>query len=243
MMAPILALSSLATLCLWLFGMVDAWRSARDTTVHRTKPWQSGLTYVLVLVSCHAVALPLLGKYVRDHLVESYLMPSTSMEPGVFKGEYFFADKRYNCPGCKSAVMRGDIALFTAPGDRAQIHIKRIIGLPGDKVEVKGRQVSVNGTVLNTQTLQLFESGQLTENWDGRSWQAAWIGLPMPTPDASLTVPAGQVFVLGDNRSNSLDSRYFGTVPLADIGGKARQIWFSLGDAGVRTERIGKMLE
>jgi signal peptidase I len=243
MMVPALAVSVLASVGVWIFGMMDAWRTARTLAGHVARPWQSLATYVLVLVLCQAIALPLLIMSVREHLVESFYVPSTSMEPGVLKGDVFFADKRYNCPHCKLGVARGDIALFASPNDRTQIHIKRIIALPGDTVAVRGRLVTVNGKALSSKIAPEHEDGQMVESWGERKWQVAWLALPIAPPDADLTVPPGHVFVLGDNRSNSLDSRNFGTVPLTDVVGKARQVWFSRGDAGIRSERIGKVLE
>jgi signal peptidase I len=61
--------------------------------------------------------------------------------------------------------------------------------------------------------------------------------------DVDVTVPPGQIFLLGDNRDNTTDSRKFGAVPLSDLVGKARQVWFSKSESGVRWERLGKVVE
>ncbi|MES2298687.1 MAG: signal peptidase I [Pseudomonadota bacterium] len=240
LMVPALALCLLATLALWIGGVVDAWRSARTLAAYVSKPWQSGASYTLVLVLCHIVALPALTMYVREHQVESFYAPSRSMEPGVMRGDLFFADKRYNCPHCKLGVTRGDIALFADPSDRTQVYIKRIIGLPGDHVLMRGHDLLLNGTPVAAAAAPQ-QVGLMQERIGARSWQVAWMARSQ-APEVDLTVPVGQVFVLGDNRDNSRDSRYFGTVPLTDVVGKARQVWFSRGD-GVRSERIGKVLE
>jgi signal peptidase I len=120
------------------------------------------------------------------------------MQPTLLPGDILFADKRYNRPGFKQAVQRGDIAIFVYPNDRTTYYIKRIVGLPGDVVDVDGGQ---------------------------------------------LTVPAGEVYVMGDNRTASKDSRNFGTVPLQDVVGKARQLWFSSDKGTIRWERLGKVVE
>lgn len=193
---PTLLLSLLTLLGLWGYSVVDAFRTARRWQVYVVKPWQRGSMYVLVWLVCSGIALPLLTDFVRTHLVESFYVPSASMQPAVLAGDILFADKRYNRPGL-TAVQRGDIAIFVYPNDRTTYYIKRIVGLPGDVVKVEGGEV---------------------------------------------TVPAGEVFVMGDNRAASKDSRDFGTVPLQDVVGKARQVWFSRAEGTIRWERLGKVL-
>ncbi|WP_323128844.1 signal peptidase I [Thiothrix litoralis] len=195
---PTLLLSLLTIIGLWGYSVVDAFRTARRLQDYVLKPWQRGSLYVLVLLLCNGITLPLLTDFVRDHWVESFHIPSASMQPTLLPGDILFADKRYNRPGFKQAVQRGDIAIFVYPNDRTNYYIKRIIGLPGDVVDVDGGQ---------------------------------------------LTVPAGEVYVMGDNRTASKDSRNFGTVPLQDVVGKARQLWFSSDKGTIRWERLGKVVE
>jgi len=70
-----------------------------------------------------------------------------------------------------------------------------------------------------------------------------WSGAQHDLPYVDLTVPQGQVFVLGDNRNNSVDSRSFGPVPLQDVVGRVRQIWFSRADGAIRWNRMGEVVE
>lgn len=243
-MIAALVVGLILALSIWVFGMVDAWRVAKRLQAHVLAAWQLSGVYALVFLLCNALAMPLLINHVRAHQVGSFRIPSTSMEPSVRQGDILFADKRYNRPEASTAVRRGDIAIFTYPNNRTLNYIKRVIALPGDHVRVAGQAVWVNGQPLTVKAQPAPDGIDVTESIDGRQWQVKWAPAAKPVPDVELTVPAGQAFVLGDNRSTSTDTRHFGTVPLFDIVGKARQVWFSA-DAreGVRWSRFGLVLE
>jgi signal peptidase I len=274
MMLPVLVLSLVAALSVWGYAVWDAWRGARDHRGGPARAWQQSGVYALVFVLCDLLALPLLTMYVREHQVEPFYIPSASMEPSVRQGDRIWADKRYNCPGCKEGVHRGDIAVFAYPNDRSVRYIKRVIGLPGDQIELKDRQVWVNGQPLQSATAGAAASPAVgLEAIDGRTWQVQWLepsapagsakakpeaAAPLPAQanlpplnraqtvaakELKLTVPDGQVFVLGDNRQSSIDSRNFGTVPMQDILGRARQVWFSADGKDVRWRRLGQVLQ
>lgn len=192
---PALVLGLLSALGLWSYAAIQAWRSAGLRADWLLQPWQTGGLYLLVLLLGSGVGLPALIQQVRAHWVESFHIPSASMAPTLMPGDILFADKRYNCPGCKGAVRRGDIVIFVDPNDRTRYYVKRVAGLPGEAVAMPGQPAT--------------------------------------------TVPPGTVYLLGDNVAASTDSRQFGPVPLADVVGRVRQIWWSSGDGRIRWERLG----
>lgn len=238
LMLPAFILVLSALLSIWFYSMYDAWHTAKQQTHYLLKPWQVSSVYVWVFILCNVLAFPLLINYVRDHQVESFYIPSNSMQPSVQQGDVLFVDKRYNCPNCKMAVQRGDIAIFTYPNDRSRYYIKRIIGLPGDEIRLQDKTVNVNGVSL---TKQVTANNLVQEQFADKQWQVSWQTAPN-FQTVTFTVPNGQVFVLGDNRNNSTDSRHFGTVALADVIGKARQIWFSKKQQ-IQWSRLGTVVQ
>jgi len=241
LMLPLLVISVLLTLAVWIGAIIDAWRTAARRQIYTRRDWQVSGLYALLLIAGNLFLFMLFGT-MRAHLVQTFVIPTAAMQPGILPGDYVFADKRYNCPGCKSQVAIGDIGIFVYPNDRSLYYIKRVIGLPGDRVTVTGHHVAVNGKDL-THTETTSDNAVITTEESGtRSWRVRW-NKTAASPDVDVTVPAGQIFLLGDNRDLSTDSRQFGTVPLSDLVGKARQIWFSRGARGIRWNRLGKALE
>ena len=138
---------------------------------------------------------------IRTYVAEARYVPTGSMEPTIEINDRFMMDKlsyRWQDPH------RGDIVVFTPPKVLLEQNmkdnlVKRLIGLPGDRVEIKNGQVSINGTVL-------------TESYTKETTQ---YDMPM------VTVPDHQYLMLGDNRNNSYDSHYWGFVPRENIVGRA----------------------
>ncbi len=240
----------LAGVGVYAWSVVDAWRLARRNP-GPVAPWQRPLVYVLCVVVAYLfVLLPFVG-YARDNLLESFHVPSASMLPTIVPGDHLLADKRVNRPS-GVPVWRGAVALFIYPDQRTQMYIKRIVALPGDRVEIDGTTISVNGRPLGRREVHdlgdparnrlladhvAFEEradrGPYTVLWkkDGVREKSNWV------------VPSGSVFVLGDNRDGSRDSRQFGVVPLADVKAVARQVFMSYApDEGMRWSRLGHIV-
>lgn len=235
---PLIALATLLCVLIWLYGIIDAWYNARKQGNYQLRPWQTNGLYTVVFLICSMLILPSILFWVRDNLVQAFHAPSGSMTPTVLKGDLFFANKNYNCPYCRTSVARGDVAIFVYPNNRNHYYIKRIIGLAGDKIQVSDQGVFVNGELLGKKSAD----GKTTETIDNRTWEVIWDS-EIELPDFEITVAPGHAFVLGDNRSKSNDSRKFGLVPLSDVVGRSRQVWFSKGPDGIRWSRMGKALQ
>jgi signal peptidase I len=159
--------------------------------------------WLVTLLVAVAIALAL-----RQWVLEPRVIPSGSMEPTIQVDEYVLTDKLlWRFTGLK----RGQIIVFDPPFPSDKPYIKRLIGLPGDTVEVKGGKVYVNGTAL----------------------EEPYIKAPPAYEYGPLTVPEGKLFFLGDNRNQSNDSHEWGTVTMDNVYGVAwLRIW-PLGRFGV----------
>jgi signal peptidase I len=243
------ALSVTIFMCgfIWIYSALDAFVEARHLKQYIIRSWQGAGVYLLLFTVLALIALPQMTSYMRAKLIEPFRIPSASMEPTLVAGDFIFADKRYNCPGCQHQVKRGDVVVFTFPNDRTVNYIKRVIGLPGDRIQIRGEIVTINGRAISTVTSQQPELNVVQESSEGKSWVVVWKKIknkPKP-PLYDVTVPQGQVFVLGDNRNASNDSRFFDSIPLHDVRAKARQIWMSYNKklGGLRMDRAGKVIQ
>jgi signal peptidase I len=139
----------------------------------------------------------------------------TSMMPTLVNDERIFINK-FTYKFGLGEIERGDTVVFWYPGDTTKSYIKRVIGLPGDRIRIDGGQVYVNGQAL-------MEDYVPEEYRDRVSW---------PRPVEDRMIPQGEYFVLGDHRSSSSDSRTWGYVPRAAIYGKAVFVYWPLGRLG-----------
>lgn len=217
---PLLAVSTLATLAVWLYAIVEAWKTARHLSLYLPEPRQTGAVYTAVIVLLAFLLLPLLVSHVRSHYLQPFSIPTGSMHPTLQTGDYLFANMRYNCSFCGRYVHRGDVAIFVYPDIRNVYHVKRVIGLRGDQISMEAGVVSVNGEALSNANGQSIgeNNGETTESIDDRRWQV--ISASTEAFEPTVVAP-GHVFLLGDDRSNSRDSRHYGEVPLSDVVGSA----------------------
>jgi signal peptidase I len=169
---------------------------------------------------------------------------SGSMEPTLLVGDFLLVDKQSYAPGGAldrlvlppEAVHRGDLVIFIYPPDPSKELVKRVVGLPGDRLRMRGGHVFVNDLELR-EPYALYSAG--AENHfrdDFPSLRDAdpnvdpqwWVELRKLSLDGEIVVPTGDYFVLGDNRNDSEDSRYWGFVPRATILGRPLLVDFSV---------------
>jgi len=183
---------------------------------------------------CIAVILAL---FVRTFVVQAFKIPTGSMEKNLLIGDHLLVNKFVFAPTMSGLermllpidpVRRGDILVFKYPQDPERDFIKRVIGLPGETLEVRNKKVFINGKPLAEPYVHFLfppeERAPGDVNFD----------LSEKSDYGPVNVPAGHYFMMGDNRDNSEDSRYWGFMPADYIKGKALFVYFSFADSEER---------
>ncbi|HEX6836759.1 MAG TPA: signal peptidase I [Polyangia bacterium] len=211
----------------------------------------------------------LIALFLRAFVVEAFKIPSGSMIPTLQVGDHIFVNKfiygvRVPFTNIKFGMeyrkpRRGEVIVFIYPKEPDKDFIKRIVAVEGDTVEVRDNQIFINGVGVPRSHVdgdcKYEDFVEETAHWEERRCEA-WVedvkgntyttvydkngGVHSTRP---VTVPKDSVFVMGDNRDNSHDSRYWGFVPFDLIKGKAMIIWWSYGEPeGVRVDRLFKLV-
>src|SRR3954469_24507736 len=192
----------------------------------------------------------------RQLLAEAYRIPSGSMEPTLLVGDWLFVNKlrfgphipftSHSLPGY-ATPKRGDVTVFVSPPQDVTIRIspdevtptlvKRIIGVGGDTLVMRHGQLTVNGAVVPSPNSYVLPDSIADQPQPIFTWQhqieirGSRFGPPVPMPSVHewgpLVVPAGMFFMMGDNRDNSVDSRYYGPVPRANLRGTPMFVYYS----------------
>ncbi len=194
------------------------------------------------------------GLCIRSSVFASYVVPTPSMNPTVLEGDFFITNKlayRLKVPFTKTTVVdlekpkRGDIIVFKFPLDESELYMKRVIAVPGDIVEVKNGKLMINGREVEQRLLSSGQSADLyKEDLFGSEYTIQH--LKSRTRMESMppvVVPEGYLFVEGDNRDDSYDSRYWGLLAQENVEGKVVARWFSFDTKKLkpRFDRIGLM--
>ena len=178
-------------------------------------------------------------------IAQPYVIPTSSMHNTLLTGDHLIVDKlAYAPPDAFSKhvlpyedVQRGDIIVFRHPTLLDENYVKRCIGIPGDHIKLVAKQVFINGKPLNEPYVihqddslpyrDNFPQGEPEYIQDSKMAERAYQMLHDDVVNGELVVPPGNYFAMGDNRDNSLDSRYWGLVPRDNIEGKPLIIWWS----------------
>jgi signal peptidase I len=211
---------------------------------------------------------------IRSFWVEPFKIPSGSMKPTLLVGDFILVNKYtygIRLPVINKKVIdvsplhRGDVVVFRYPDDPNVDYIKRVVGLPGDKVVYRNKRLTINGEALAYGNDGFYTDSELnylrlptfTETLGGHLHKIMIVPAQPPVDLAQVrqfphrdnceynddgfacTVPAGEYFMMGDNRDQSSDSRYWGFVPDENIKGRAFLVWMNFGDF----RRIGTRIE
>jgi signal peptidase I len=191
--------------------------SPKTTTGDKTKPRVQEYIEVIIIAILIAVVI-------RAFVVQAYKIPSQSMVPTLLVGDHLLVCKflyGVKIPVLRRTIIpvgqpkRGDIVVFQYPMDRSKDYIKRVIGVEGDKIEIKNKQLFIND--------RLYPDDHAVHS-DPNFYPA----VVQPRDNyGPVVVPEGALFVMGDNRDASYDSRYWGFVEQKDLEGKALVIYWS----------------
>jgi signal peptidase I len=185
--------------------------------------------------------------FVITFVVQAFQIPSESMENTLLVGDYLLVNKLcYGGSGMGvmpyQTIKRGDIVVFHYPVDPTQHFVKRVIGVPGDRLRMINKKVWINGTAIEEPYVRFLEptgrdaASMFRDNFprldvhalnmEGKWWQE----MRKLVEDDQLIIPEGHYFVMGDNRDDSQDSRYWGFVPRENIIGRPLVIYWSVRD-------------
>ena len=180
----------------------------------------------------------ILALVIRTFVVQAFKIPSESMVKTLLVGDHLLASKfsyGIKIPFTHTYIykgedpVKGDIIIFEYPNDPSVDYIKRIVGTPGDTIEVRNKQLFRNGEPVKESFVRFTEPDRIQ---------------PVRDNFGPVTVPADKYFVMGDNRDNSMDSRFWGFVDRSAIRAKAWRIYWSWGGLGdIRWDRIGKAVQ
>lgn len=167
---------------------------------------------------------------IKHFIMEAYKIPSGSMMPTLLTGDHLMVDRT---KAKSDHIAHKDIIIFKHPKKQKKTYIKRVIAVGGDSIEIRDRKVYLNGELLDEPYVMHTDKSMLPARMSRRDNYGP------------ADVPEGKYFVLGDNRDESMDSRFWGYVNREDIKGNVLFIYFSLDKENqeVRFERIGQSIE
>jgi signal peptidase I len=196
----------IVTMGFFFFIVIGAFRRANKLKAITLKPFNKWYIYLMIFLLSNVAVLPLLQWTVRNNIARAYKIPSSGMAPALLVGDRLIADMR----SYKSQqLQRGDIIIFEFPKDPSKDFIKRVIGMKGEKVEIVKNKIYIDEKLLDD----------------------PWGYFMMPRSSIEdygpIRVPEGSLFVMGDNRDNSQDSRYWGFVKVEKVKGKALYLYWA----------------
>ena len=259
--SAIMVLLVAASGVIWLFDSIFL-APRRQSSAEDSGTGQSGAEIRLPIIVDYARSffpIFLVVLILRSFIVEPFRIPSGSMIPTLLVGDFILVNKfdyGIRLPLINKKIIdlgvpsRGDVVVFRYPQDPSTPFIKRVVGIPGDKIDFRDRRLFINDDEVLSEHISTYvglkSSAQHTgakladEDLLGYSHQIL-LTPRANNPSFSGVVPAGNYFVLGDNRDNSRDSLYWGYVPDENLVGRAFMIWMNW-DRGPELARIGSKI-
>jgi len=210
-----------------IFTAVDAYRSAKeyniDNNLNRTVPggkktWLIiGIIFFGLIINLNPsdIVIANIALYIRENVAQAFNIPTEAMMPALLKGDLILVDKVIYK---KEEPLRGDVIIFIHPEVTKKLLVKRLVGLPGETLEIKNGKIYINGQSLANPpfgNFHYYSRGEYAQ--EGKS----------------VTIPKDAYFVLGDHSASSQDSRYFGFVPKSYLVGKAYRIYYPFKRSGL----------
>ncbi|HWY69317.1 MAG TPA: signal peptidase I [Terriglobales bacterium] len=227
-------------------------KSAKPARRRDADDWMSGIQWLSSTV--------VLAVFVITFLAQAFQIPSQSMEKTLLIGDYLLVDKVHFADGGiwnsllpYSPINRGDIIVFRYPIQPAQHFVKRVVGIPGDHVHLYRGKVFVNGKAIDDSAFAIHKSQQFDsyrDNFPAGNYISPevnsrwWVEMHNVVHQGEIVVPPGKYFVMGDNRDESLDSRYWGFVPRENIIGRPFLIYWSVQrpETAASDGKLGRLL-
>lgn len=219
------------TISYLVYCLADSFKAAQAHQVlYKMKKYNKWYVYLICWACASLVIQPALQSLLKNNICQTYKIPSAAMSSTLQPGDHIVCDKAIYK---KSTPERGDIVIFPSPVDPSLDYAKRIIGLGGERIEIKDKKVFINNSPLN----EPYTINDSTKIFPG----------PISPRDnfGPFEIPADSVFLMGDNRDNSFDSRFWGAVKISTMKGKVLYAYWSWDseNSRVRWQRIGKHLE
>ena len=215
---------------------MKATKAASDKS---TSPQKHSVSYTLWDNTKQLFIAVILALLIKSSVVEAYKIPTASMEDTLLIGDFLLANKfiygariwptNWRLPAIHNPE-RGDVVIFIYPVDGQTKYIKRCVGVPGDTILIKDKMLYVNGQIFPNPPYSKFESSVIEPRGrDGRDSKDNW---------GPYIVPPKGYFMMGDNRDNSADSRYWGPVPEDLVLGKAILVHWSWDDSHFQSPAV-----
>jgi len=209
----------LIVFAVYIVNIIDAFRRARKWPRINLKPYNKWFIYIGILIIFNFFISPPMLSAMRAG-TKTYKMPSGSMKPTIKLGDHFIVDMMFYK---KQKPGYGELIIFKYPKDRSKDFIKRVIAIEGDKIEINNDELYLNDKKLD---LKFIDKHRYQEYLGGINYQIL-MEYNRNEIFGPVIVPNNSIFVLGDNRNNSMDSRHFGIVDINDVMGKVLYIYWA----------------